>query len=107
MIELQTQVQQNPIPGQTAPEIKSGNMIFNVGDAIVAFWGGGSTDQWSGPTPFPVPVGWSVRATATGGDSGQGLAALLGSGAERRVEVISGPGASARPSCAGPDPSWW
>jgi hypothetical protein len=62
--------------------------------SIVAFWGGGSTDQWSGPTPFSVPTGWSVKATATGGDSGQGLAVLLGSDAERRVEVISGPGAS-------------
>lgn len=64
--------------------------------SIVAFWGGGSTDQWSGPTTFSVPAGWSVKATATGGDSGQGLAVLLGSGAERRVEVISGPGASWR-----------
>lgn len=62
--------------------------------SIVAFWGGGSTDQWSGPTAFSVPAGWSVKATATGGDSGQGLAVLLGSGSERRVEVISGPGAS-------------
>ena len=49
--------------------------------SIVAFWGGGSTDQWSGPTPFSVPAGWSVKATATGGGSGQGLAVLLGSGA--------------------------
>ncbi|HEY1652229.1 MAG TPA: hypothetical protein VGG09_10140 [Acidimicrobiales bacterium] len=62
--------------------------------SIVAFWGGGSTDQWSGPTPFSVPAGWSVTATATGGNSGQGLAVLLGSGARRRVEVITGPGTS-------------
>jgi hypothetical protein len=62
--------------------------------SIVAFWGGGSTDQWSGPTPFSVPAGWRVTATATGGASGQGLAVLLGSGVERRVEMITGPGAS-------------
>jgi hypothetical protein len=48
------------------------------GSSIVGFWGGGSTDQWSGPTPFTVPAGWSVKATATGGGSGQGLAVLLG-----------------------------
>jgi hypothetical protein len=63
-------------------------------ESIVAFWGGGSTDQWSGPTPLSVPTGWSVKATATGGGSSQGLAVLLGSGAERRVELISAPGAS-------------
>jgi hypothetical protein len=62
--------------------------------SIVAFWGGGSTDQWSGPSRFPVPSGWSVKATATGGGAGQGLAVLLGSGVARRVEVIAGPGAS-------------
>ena len=62
--------------------------------SIVAFWGGGSTDQWSGSAAFSVPAGWSVKATATGGGSGQGVAVLLGSGAQRRVEVVTGPGAS-------------
>jgi hypothetical protein len=62
--------------------------------SIGAFWGGGSNDQWSGPTTFSVSSGWSVMATATGGGSGQGLAVLLRSGAARHVEMISGPGAS-------------
>jgi hypothetical protein len=62
--------------------------------SIVAFWGGGSTDQWSAPISLSVPTGWSMTASSTGGGSGQGLAVLLGSGAGRRVEVISGPGAS-------------
>jgi len=62
--------------------------------AIVAFWGGGSTEQWSGPVSLSVPAGWSMTASSTGGGSGQGLAVLLGSSARRRVEVISGPGDS-------------
>jgi hypothetical protein len=62
--------------------------------SVVAFWGNGTSAQWSGPTSFPVPPGWSIRATATGGGSGQGLAVLLGSGARRRVDVVAGPGAS-------------
>ena len=70
-------------------QVGSGNRT-----SIVAFWGSGSTDQWSGPTLFQVPGGWSVRATATGGGSGQSLAVLLASGARRRVDVIAGPGAS-------------
>jgi hypothetical protein len=65
--------------------------------SIVAFWGGGSTDQWSGPTSVSVPGGWSVKATAIGGGSGQGVAVLLGSGAQRRVEVVAGPGGSWMP----------
>jgi hypothetical protein len=64
------------------------------GSSVVGFWGGGSTDQWSGPTAFSVPAGWSVTATATGGGPGLGLAVLLGSGAGRRVKVITGPGGS-------------
>jgi hypothetical protein len=62
--------------------------------SVVAFWGNGSSAQWTGPTSFPVPPGWSIKATATGGGSGQGLAVLLGSGDRRRVEVVAGPGAS-------------
>jgi hypothetical protein len=62
--------------------------------SLAAFWGGGSTDQWAGPTLFPIPAGWSVKATASGGGLGQSFAVLLASGAERRVEVVAGPGAS-------------
>jgi hypothetical protein len=68
--------------------------LWRTGSSIVAFWGDGTTDQWSRPIPFRVPPGWSVKATATGGEAGQGLAVLMGSGAKRRVEVITGPGAS-------------
>jgi hypothetical protein len=63
-------------------------------DTVVGFWGDGSSSQWSGPTSFPVPSGWRVTATATGGGGGQGLAVLLGSGSSRRVEVVAGPGSS-------------
>jgi hypothetical protein len=73
-----------------------GQVTDGTRTSFVAFWGGGTTGQWSGPTPFSVPAGWSAKATATGGDSGQGLAVLMGSGARRRVEVITGPGASWR-----------
>jgi hypothetical protein len=62
--------------------------------SVVAFWGNGSSAQWTGPTSFSVPPGWSIKATATGGGSGQGLAVLLGSGERRRVKVVAGPGAS-------------
>ncbi len=60
----------------------------------MAFWGNGSTAQWAGSATLPVPAGWSVKATATGGGSGEGLAVLLGSGRTRRVEVVAGPDAS-------------
>jgi hypothetical protein len=62
--------------------------------SVVGFWGNGSTAQWAGSATLTIPVGWSVRATATGGGSGQGFAVLLGSGDARRVEVVTGPGAS-------------
>jgi hypothetical protein len=61
--------------------------------SLVGFWGDGSSSLWS-RTSFAVPSGWSIKATATGGGSGQGLAVLLGSGERRRVETVSGPGAS-------------
>jgi hypothetical protein len=61
---------------------------------VVAFWGNGSTAGWAGSSTLSIPAGWSVKATATGGGSGQGLAVLLGSGEARRVEVVAGPGAS-------------
>jgi hypothetical protein len=60
----------------------------------VGFWGNGSTAQWNGSATLSIPAGWSVKATATGGGSGQGFAVLLGSGDKRRVEAVSGPGAS-------------
>lgn len=63
--------------------------------SLAGFWGDGSSSQWS-RTSFGVPSGWSIKATATGGGLGQGLAVLLGSGERRRVEVVAGPGASWR-----------
>jgi hypothetical protein len=60
--------------------------------SLVAFWGQGSTDQWSQSRALPVPKGWTVRATATGGGAGQGVAVLLGSGQQRRVDEVTGPG---------------
>jgi hypothetical protein len=62
--------------------------------SVVAFWGDGSTAQWAGSATLSIPAGWSVKATATGGGSGQGFAVLLGSGEARRVEVVAGPDAS-------------
>jgi hypothetical protein len=62
--------------------------------SVVAFWGNGSTAAWAGSATLSVPAGWSVKATATGGGSGEGLAVLLGSGEARRVAVVAGPGAS-------------
>jgi hypothetical protein len=60
--------------------------------SLVAFWGQGSTDQWSQSSTLPVPKGWTVMATATGGGAGQGVAVLLGSKEQRRVEEVTGPG---------------
>jgi hypothetical protein len=61
--------------------------------SVAAFWGSGSTAQWAGPTLFPIPAGWAIKATATGGGSGQSFAVLLGLGTGRRVEMVAGPGA--------------
>jgi hypothetical protein len=69
-------------------QVRSGQRL-----SLAGFWGDGSSSQWSGPTSFAVPSGWSIEATATGGGAGQGLAVLLGSGERRRVEVVSGPDA--------------
>jgi len=60
--------------------------------SVVGFLGNGSTDQWAASARFSIPAGWAVKATATGGGSGQGLAVLLGSGDRRRVAVATGPG---------------
>jgi hypothetical protein len=62
--------------------------------SVVGFWGNGSSAQWAGSATLSVPAGWSVKATATGGASGEGLAVLLGAGDKRRVEVLTGPGSS-------------
>jgi hypothetical protein len=70
-------------------QVRSGHRL-----SLAGFWGDGSSSQWSGPTSFAVPSGWSIEATATGGSAGQGLAVLLGSGERRRVEVVLGPGSS-------------
>ncbi len=60
--------------------------------SLVAFWGQGSTDQWSQSRALSIPKGWTVEATATGGGIGQGVAVLLGSREQRRVEEVAGPG---------------
>jgi hypothetical protein len=60
--------------------------------SLVAFWGQGSADQWSQSGALPVPKGWTVEATATGGGAGQGVAVLLGAKEQRRVEQVTGPG---------------
>ncbi len=67
--------------------------------SLAAFWGGGSTDQWAGPTLFPIPAGWSVKATASGRRSraelrrapGVGCGAPRGSGrrAGRLVDDVA------------------
>jgi hypothetical protein len=62
--------------------------------SVVGFWGNGSSAPWAGSATLSVPAGWSVKATATGGASGQGLAVLLGSGDKRRVAAVTGPGDS-------------
>jgi hypothetical protein len=62
--------------------------------ALIAFWGSGSSSHWSESSPLPVPAGWTLKATATGGSGGQGLAVLLGSGDRRRVSEIAGFGAA-------------
>jgi hypothetical protein len=62
--------------------------------SVVGIWCNGSSSQWSRPTSLSVPPGWSIKATATGGGSGEGLAVLLGSGARRRVGIVTGPGTS-------------
>jgi hypothetical protein len=61
--------------------------------SLVGFWASGVTDQWAHSSPLPVPAGWTVEATATGGGAGPGLAVLLASGDRRRVEDVAGPGA--------------
>jgi hypothetical protein len=68
-------------------QVRSGKRV-----SLVAFWGRGSTDQWSQATPVSVPSGWVVEATATGGGNGQGVAVLLAFGDRRRIVTISGPG---------------
>jgi hypothetical protein len=65
---------------------------FGPRTSVVGFWGNGSNAQWVASARLAIPAGWAVKATATGGGSGQGLAVLLGSGDRRRVEVVTGPG---------------
>jgi len=61
---------------------------------LVAFWQGAGQGAWSQSPGLPVPRGWSVRATATGGGSGPGEAVLLGSGTRRTIATVAGPGAT-------------
>jgi len=60
--------------------------------SLVAFWGAGTSNQWSQSAPVGVPQGWAVEATGIGGGGGQGGSVVLGSGTRRQVEVIPGPG---------------
>jgi hypothetical protein len=60
--------------------------------SLVAFWGQGSADRWSQSPPLRVPTGWTMKATGTGGPADQGVAVLLASGDQRRVEDVTGPG---------------
>jgi hypothetical protein len=62
--------------------------------SLVAFWAQGATDQWLRSAALPVPTGWAIDATATGGGAGQDVAVLLRSRDQSRVEVITGPGSS-------------
>jgi hypothetical protein len=62
--------------------------------SLVAFWGSGSLDRWSESDPVALPTGWTVEATATGGESGSAVAALLGSDSQRRVDEVAGPGSA-------------
>jgi hypothetical protein len=54
---------------------------------LVAFWNEGATPQWVESQTLPVPSGWRVQATATGG-TGQPVTVLLASGHRRRVEQV-------------------
>ncbi len=68
-------------------EVKQGGVW-----SLVAFWGAGTSNQWSQSAPVGVPAGWAVEATGIGGGGGQGGSVVLGSGTRRQVEVIPGPG---------------
>jgi hypothetical protein len=62
-------------------------------DSVIGFWSTDTSTRWARSARLAIPAGWSVRATGTGGSSGQGIAVLEGSGNRRRVEVLTGPGA--------------
>lgn len=78
---------------ESSPEGLAGLADVQAGTAtaLVGFWRSSPTAAWSQSAPLPVPPGWSVRASATGGSYGQGEAVLLASGAQLRVVEIAGP----------------
>ncbi len=61
--------------------------------SIVGIWGASATGV-TASSPLTVPSGSAVRATATGGAGGQGLAVLLGAAApgSLRLTGVAGPG---------------
>ena len=72
--------------------------------SVVGVWdpAGGSATM---STPLTVPTGWTVHATATGGDGGSGLAVLLRgpSASDVRLTTVAGPGQAW--SSPGPPPA--
>jgi hypothetical protein len=62
--------------------------------SLVAFWSDGAGSNWTQSRRLPLPTGWAVGATATGGGStGQGISVLLDAGTHRRIMSVAGPSA--------------
>ena len=74
---------------QALAELRSGSSSW-----LGALWAPTAAGRWTRSAALPVPSGWSVQATATGGANGRGVAVLLSSGADRRIEEIEGPGSA-------------
>ena len=62
--------------------------------SIVGVWGASATAVIAQSSPLTVQSGWAVRATATGGSGGLGVAVLLGTASARglRLAGVAGPG---------------
>jgi hypothetical protein len=62
--------------------------------SLVAFWSEGIGSSWTQSSPLTLPTGWTVSATAIGGEgAGRGITVLLDSGVHRRIVSVAGPGA--------------
>jgi hypothetical protein len=62
--------------------------------SLVAFWSEGIGSNWTQSGWLTLPTGWTVSATAAGGqDAGRGFTVLLDSGIHRRIVSMAGPGA--------------
>jgi hypothetical protein len=69
----------------------------STGSSLVAAWGTGAPGSRFTASPrLEIPSGWSVRASATGGGSGEAVTVLLAAtdGGGLRVASIAGPGAA-------------